>query len=627
MLELLWIVPFSPLLGFLFLVLYGRRLPEKYVAIIGTGSVAISSLIIIFLWIGFLRIFYEESSFSQKLWTSFSIDQISLSFSFYLDALSLVMISVVALVGFLIHLYSIEYMRKDEGFSRFMAYMNLFTAAMLILLLADNVFLLFIGWEGVGLCSYLLIGFWYQDQKNCDAAMKAFFMTRIADTAMMIGMFFLVVHFGTNIQNIVVNIKGEPTSTWLVIASILVLLGGLGKSAQVPFQTWLPDAMAGPTPVSALIHAATMVTAGVYLVARFHTLFSLNITVQELVMIVGLITSIVAGLSALTQTDIKRVLAYSTMSQIGYMFIALGSGAFSVAIFHFVTHAFFKALLFLCAGAVIVSLGHEQDMLKMGGLRKKLPLVFWTFLIGACGLSSIPLITGGFLSKEMILSQTYTAPFNMSHVYWGIGVLGALITALYTFRMLILVFWGEEKGKIFHHVSFVMILPLLILAGFTVGSSLLENRVIGISLTTFLSPVFGALAPHSEYSDLLPIIISLLTLAVVSFSFLLFLRNVTLLSSLKNSGLGSFVHKFLTAGWGFDFVFTSAIVKPFLLLISLIKKDPIDIGCGGIGQSILWLGSNFRKSDTSVLGHYIVSLILGVLLLLGGVLLYIFVLT
>ena len=332
-------------------------------------------------------------------------------------------------------------------FSRFFAYMNLFIGSMLILVLADNLLLLYLGWEGVGLCSYLLIGFWYKEPANDAAARKAFIITRIGDTAMIIGLFLLFFSFRTLNIN---DLMQQASSKWVagsplaVISALLLLGGAIGKSAQFPLQTWLPDAMAGPSPVSALIHAATMVTAGVYLIARTHVLFALAPVVQTLVAVIGAITLVIAGLSALTQHDLKRVLAYSTISQIGYMFVALGVGAWQAAIFHFMIHALFKALLFLSGGVVILLLHEEHDLFKMGGLRKLMPAVFITFLIGSASLSALPLITAGFYSKDQILWYAFSAS-NGNLWLWLAAIVGAFITSLYTFRMVFLAFYGEVK--------------------------------------------------------------------------------------------------------------------------------------------------------------------------------------
>ena len=353
---------------------------------------------------------------------------------------------VITFVGFLIHLYSAEYMANDEGYSRFFAYMNLFVGMMLTLVLADNLLLLFLGWEGVGLCSYLLIGFWYREHTNVMAARKAFVVTRVGDTAFIIGLFVLFTNLGSlNIQELLQRAPQQwAVGSGIAVATAALLLGGaVGKSAQLPLQTWLPDAMAGPTPVSALIHAATMVTAGVYLIARTNVIFLLAPGVMQLVAIVGALTLLIAGFSALTQPDIKRVLAYSTISQIGYMFLGLGIGAWGAAIFHFMTHAFFKALLFLAAGVVIEAMHHEQNMFHMGGLRKRMPLTFWTFLIGAASLAAVPWITAGFYSKDLIIFEAWTSQQGGGILFWAAAYIGAWLTSLYTFRMVFLTFFGR----------------------------------------------------------------------------------------------------------------------------------------------------------------------------------------
>ncbi|MGH8683997.1 MAG: NADH-quinone oxidoreductase subunit L, partial [Nitrosospira sp.] len=385
MLSLLWLIPTLPLAGFLVLALSGRYLGHRSIAVIGTSSVALSALIAILIGIDFIAAPPPGFVYRQEAWTWIAVAGFSPGIGFYLDALSLVMVLVVTVISFLIHLYSTEFMSGDEGYARFFAYMNLFVGSMCILVLADNLLFLYLGWEGVGLCSYLLIGFWYRDPVNGRAARKAFIVTRIGDTAMAIGLFLLFTHLGTlDIQPLMQRAGQQwPEGSELaILAAALLLAGAVGKSAQLPLQTWLPDAMAGPTPVSALIHAATMVTAGVYLIARTHALFTLAPVVQLAVAVIGALTLLLAGFSAFAQKDIKRVLAYSTISQIGYMFLALGVGAWSAAIFHLMTHAFFKALLFLSAGVVIMSLHEEHNIFRMGALRKKLPVAFWTFLIG-----------------------------------------------------------------------------------------------------------------------------------------------------------------------------------------------------------------------------------------------------
>jgi NADH-quinone oxidoreductase subunit L len=470
MLQLLWLVPAFPFVSFLGLVLIGSRLSRPQVALIGVGSVGLSALVGIIVAFSFVHAPPPGYACAQTLWQWMTVANFTPKVAFYLDALSLVMLLVVTFVGFLIHLYAAEFMFKEEGYSRFFAYMNLFVAAMLTLVLADNLLLLYLGWEGVGLCSYLLIGFWYQNPANGYAAQKAFIVTRIGDTALAIGLFLLFTTLGMlDIQAVMQRAsQAWPVGSELAVAAAALLLAGaLGKSAQLPLQTWLPDAMAGPTPVSALIHAATMVTAGVYLIARTHALFALAPAVQSSVAVIGALTLLLAGRSALTQRDIKRVLAYSTICQIGYMFLALGVGAWSAAIFHLMTHAFFKALLFLAAGSVILSLRHEHDIFRMSGLRRQLPLTFWTLLIGAAALAGLPLLTAGFYSKDWILWQAWAGTTG-SPWLWLAGLLGTLLTPVYIFRVVFRVFYGPVMTPISEKPGFRMQLALLTLAGLSV---------------------------------------------------------------------------------------------------------------------------------------------------------------
>jgi NADH-quinone oxidoreductase subunit L len=406
MLDKIWLIPLLPFISSVLLILTAGKLPRRIIAVMGAGSIGLSALIVFGVAWQFMQ---GQLSFQLSLWTWMQVGDFAPGFAFYIDQLTVVMMCIITGVGFLIHLYSTEFMQDDSDYSRYFAYMNMFVAAMLILVMADNLLLLYLGWEGVGVCSYLLVGFWYKDPANGAASRKAFVVTRVGDTAMALGLFLLFTELGTlQIQPML----EAANATWAIgdklpaIAALLLLGGAVGKSAQLPLHTWLPDAMAGPTPVSALIHAATMVTAGVYLVARTHDLFLLAPDVLLLVAIVGLLTSLMAAFTALNQHDIKRILAYSTISQIGYMFLALGVGAWSAGIFHLMTHAFFKALLFLAAGAVIHCLHHEHNIFKMGGLRKKLPVVFWSFLIGSAALAALPM-TSGFFSKDQILLSAY----------------------------------------------------------------------------------------------------------------------------------------------------------------------------------------------------------------------------
>jgi len=458
MTTLIWLIPLIPLLSFILISISGKKLSGNAVASVGVGSVTLSAVITIITGVLFLSSRPDGGAVVATGYTWISAGDFTSKMSLVLDPLSLVFCFIITFVGALIHLYSVEFMKDDDGFARFFAYMNLFIGSMLILVLAGDLLLLYLGWEGVGLCSYLLIGFWYRDPGNGYAARKAFIVTRIGDTAMILGLFLLFVSFGTlNISELMTQIplKWTVGSPLAVISAILLLGGALGKSAQLPLQTWLPDAMAGPSPVSALIHAATMVTAGVYLITRTHVLFALAPAVMTAIAIIGAITLLLAGFSALSQTDLKRILAYSTISQIGYMFLAMGIGAWSAGIFHFMTHAFFKALLFLSGGAVIHLLNDEHDIFKMGGLRKKMPVIFITFLVGGASLSALPLITSGFYSKDQILWFGWASTAS-NHWLWLAGITGAILTSLYTFRLIFIVFYGEIKSEPHHTPGFSM---------------------------------------------------------------------------------------------------------------------------------------------------------------------------
>ena len=469
------------------------------------------------------------------------------SIAFTLDALSAVMILVVTGIGFLIHLYSTRFMIDEEGYSRFFAYMNLFVGSMLILVLASNLLLLYLGWEGVGLCSFLLIGFWYTDPENGRSARKAFIVTRIGDVSLAVGLFLIATTLGTlEVQEIAQRAAAAwPVGSTLAVAAAALLLGGaVGKSAQLPLQTWLPDAMAGPSPVSALIHAATMVTAGVYLIARMNALFSLAPSVQLAVAIIGAAGILVGGLSAVTQRNIKRVLAYSTMSQLGYMFLALGIGAWSGAIFHLVTHAFFKSLLFLGAGVVILAVNHEHDIYAMGGMAKKSPFAFWTFLIGGLALAAIPPTTAGLASKDLILATAWQSG-PTGRVFWALGVAGVFITSVYIFRLLFLVFAGEPRTLPHHEghagghaagadgmqAGGIMGVPLAILAVLCVGGGLLGlPKALGGAphLVSFLDtalPVANVAEPSSQTEWMLLIISEAASLLGIPLGWLLARRG------------------------------------------------------------------------------------------------------
>lgn len=589
MLELLWLIPILPFIGFLVLVLIGARLSRAGAAAIGVGSIGISAVVSLLVGFSFINSPPPGDAFSQTLWTWMEVGSFAPGITFHLDALSLLMTLVVTVVGFLIHLYSTEYMKDEDGYSRFFAYMNLFVGSMLTLVLADNLILLYLGWEGVGLCSYLLIGFWYKDPANGLAARKAFTITRVGDTAMALGLFLLFAHFGT------LNIHGDggilamAKSQWmegsgLAIAAAALLLGGaLGKSGQLPLQTWLPDAMAGPTPVSALIHAATMVTAGVYLIARTYVLFELAPPVQFAVALIGTITLFVAGCSALTQRDMKRILAYSTISQIGYMFLALGVGAWSAAMFHFMTHAFFKALLFLGAGVVILALHHEQDIFNMGGLRCALPLTSKTFIIGAAALAGFPFITAGFYSKDLILWKVWSAHQPWLYI---VGLGGALLTALYSFRLVFIAFFGEAKSHVVKKPGACMKIPLTILAALAIIGGLIELPHAWGNwqpFSKFMESAFPLTASveHGGHSKaaaelILQGIAVVVSVVGISLAYLFFLRKRTFVEGVAGLSVGVAVHRFWFAGWGFDWLYDKVFVQPVVWAARINKNDIID---------------------------------------------------
>jgi NADH-quinone oxidoreductase subunit L len=603
MLGLLWLVPALPFAGFMILALIGPRLSRRGAAIVGVGAVGLSAAITLAIGAAFIgspspAILPLDHSYTQTIWTWINVAGFAPTIGLRLDSLSLIMILVVTFVGFFIHLYSAEFMAEEEGYSRYFAYMNLFVGSMLTLVLADNLLLLYLGWEGVGLCSYLLIGFWYKDPENGRAGRKAFVVTRIGDAAFAVGLFLLFDQLGTlHIQDLMQRASAQwAAGSGMAIAAAALLLGGaVGKSAQLPLQTWLPDAMAGPTPVSALIHAATMVTAGVYLIARTNVLFSLAPAVMSAVAIVGALTLLLAGLSGLTQWDIKRVLAYSTISQIGYMFLALGVGAWSAGIFHFMMHAFFKALLFLGAGVVIIKLEHEHNIFKMGGLRKELPLTFWAFLAGSLALSAFPLVSAGFYSKDLILYDAWASAAG-SPWLWAAGLVGALLTSMYTFRLVFIVFFGEPKPLV-KEVSPIpqpglqMSIPLVVLGILSIVGGLIElPEILGNKpflsdfLHTTLPPVAlvrGGLNTEATLAG----ISAAVSLIGILLAYWLFYRNPQWVGNLGRTAWGAAVHHFWFVGWGFDWLYDKVVVQPYVWLAHTNKRDVVDL----FFEAIAWL--------------------------------------
>jgi len=601
----IWLIPLLPFVSSIILILTAGKLPRKLIAFLGAGSVGLAALVVLMLGINFMD---SPTPFTLTLWTWMEVGSFAPGFAFYVDQLTIVMMSVITGVGFLIHLYSTEFMQDDSDYSRYFAYMNMFVAAMLILVLADNLLLLYLGWEGVGVCSYLLVGFWYKDPANGAASRKAFVVTRVGDTAMALGLFLLFVDLGTlKIQPMldVANSVWVSGDTIPTIATLLLLGGAVGKSAQLPLHTWLPDAMAGPTPVSALIHAATMVTAGVYLIARTHDLFILAPSVQLLVAFVGLATLLLAAFTALNQHDIKRILAYSTISQIGYMFMALGVGAWSAGIFHLMTHAFFKALLFLAAGAVIHCLHHEHNIFKMGGLRTKLPVVFWSFLIGSAALAALPL-TSGFFSKDLILISAYEI-HGVGPWLWAGGLLGALVTAIYSFRLVFIVFYGEAQTEPDKQLGWRMAWPLTLLCVLS---------LIGGWFVLPLASVFPAAGEH-HVSHLIEGISIGIPIVGVLLAYLIYLKGSLSVSSFTDSQLGTGLRNFWHGGWGIDTLYDVTMVKPYKGISHAMRGEWLDHIYMGIVGFCVALGKGFSALQTGRMRWYATSIVFGLILLVS----------
>ena len=603
MLGAVWLVPLFPFLSALLLIITAGRMPRRRVALLGAGSVGLSALVVLLAGIVFMS---SPTPYSLELWTWMQVADFDVAFAFYIDPLTLVMMSVITGVGFLIHLYSTEFMEDDSDYSRYFAYMNLFVAAMLVLVMADNLLLLYLGWEGVGVCSYLLVGFWYKDPANGAASRKAFVVTRIGDTAMALGLFLLFAELGTlQIQSMMdaANSKWVSGDMIPALATLLLLGGAVGKSAQLPLHTWLPDAMAGPTPVSALIHAATMVTAGVYLIARTHDLFLLAPNVLLLVAVVGLVTLLLAAFTALNQHDIKRILAYSTISQIGYMFLALGVGAWSVGIFHLMTHAFFKALLFLGAGAVIHCLHHEHNIFKMGGLRTRLPIAFWSFLIGSAALAALP-FTSGFFSKDQILIAAFELK-GIGPLLWIGGLLGALLTAIYSFRLVFIVFFGKANTEPDRKPGWRMVGPLVLLC-------LLS--LIGGWFALPLENVFPQVSPHHVGILVEGISISIPLIGVL-IAWLVYYRRTLPVDQYTESPLGISLREFWYSGWAMDKLYDKLLVNPFVCVSVFLRSELLDKIYHGIVMLCQRLHGWLSDTQTGKMRWYATSMVFGLILL------------
>ncbi len=619
--ELIVILLISPLIGFLINGLFGKFLKgnEKFSGWIGALAVLVS-------FICSVVVFTSVSSgpvFDAVLYEWISGDSFTFNIGFHVDALTTVMLLVITGVGFIIHVYSIGYMHGDAGYTRYFAYLNLFVFAMLLLVLGNNYLMMFIGWEGVGLCSYLLIGFWYDKQSATDAGKKAFIVNRIGDFGFLLGMFTLFAAFGSLDFTTIFdsaetrNFQQVFGASTLVIATLLLFVGAIGKSAQIPLYVWLPDAMEGPTPVSALIHAATMVTAGVYMIARSAVLYDLAHTGQ-VVAWVGVLTALFAATIAITQNDIKRILAYSTVSQLGYMFVGVGVGAYASGVFHLMTHAFFKGLMFLAAGSVMHAMANELDMRKMGGLRTKMPITHWTFLIGALAIAGVPLLSG-FWSKDEILHSAWSS----SKAIYIIGLLTAFLTAFYMFRLIFVTFYGKSRvesdvASHLHESPAIMWVPLAILA--------IPSAILGILVGWdghnsvfhhFTKTVFPA--AHGESSGnvfLFMVISAIVGLAGIALSWLRY-KNRT-----PSAQPGNTLHKLVANKYYIDEIYNTVFVQPIknishYLLWRVVDTGIIDGIVNGVAAAIRLIGGTLRRLQTGVVQAYIVSMVVGIVLFLA----------
>ncbi len=599
------LIPLFPLASAAILMISLGRMPRLWAAWLGAGSVGLAAICVALVASDYLE---DQQVRELTVWSWMAVGDFSVHIAFYIDGLTVVMMSVITGVGFLIHLYSIEFMWEDESFCRFFAYMNLFVAAMLLLVMGDNLLLLYLGWEGVGVCSYLLIGFWYREPANGQAARKAFVVTRVGDAAMTLGLLLLFTQLHTlDIQALInaASSQWPKGSTLPVLASALLLGGAVGKSAQLPLHTWLPDAMAGPTPVSALIHAATMVTAGVYLIARTYGLFLLAPVVLELVAWIGVATLLLAAFTALVQHDIKRILAYSTISQIGYMFLALGAGAVSSGIFHLVTHAFFKALLFLGAGAVIHCLHHEHNIFRMGGLRQRLPVPFWSFLIGSSALAALP-FTSGFYSKDAILVSAWAVPHTGPWL-WAGGLLGALLTSIYSFRLVFVVFFGPVQTEPDRQPGWRMSAPLGLLC---------ILALLGGWLTLPLSGLFPESGLHesSHTIEAVGIVTPLLGLLV---AYLIYLGGQISIERVVQARPSKRLHAFWYAGWRIDAVYDALLVRPFTTVARWWRNEPVDLFYNSLIAASQWSHRTLAVWQNGELRWYVTSMVFGLLLLVA----------
>ena len=621
MIRLVALIPLFPLIGFLINGFFGKKISKGL-------SGAIASLSILASFILSILVFAELQASSVKehvvhVFSWINSGHLSIPFEFLVDPLSSWFLLIITGIGFLIHIYSTGYMHDDEGFSRFFTYLNLFVFFMLLLVLGNNYLITFVGWEGVGLCSYLLIGFWYKNTAYNNAAKKAFIMNRIGDLGFLLGIILIFVNFGSITYTEIFDQAGTVDPATITVIALLLFVGAMGKSAQLPLYTWLPDAMAGPTPVSALIHAATMVTAGIFMVVRSNVFYSISHVASETVAVVGVVTALFAATIGLFQNDIKKILAYSTVSQLGLMFLGLGVGAYSSAVFHVTTHAFFKALLFLGAGSVIHAMGGEQDIRRMGGLKGKIKITFITMLIGTIAISGIPPFSG-FFSKDEILAHT----FEEHKVLWVLGMIASMLTAFYMFRLLFLTFFGKFRGTHeqehhLHESPASMTIPLVVLAALSIVGGLLglpefwklPNWMHHQLEPVIARPHFSMLSHETEW--LLMGIAVAAALVMIYITWVLFMKKKVLPA--EREDLLKPWQKLIYNKYYVDEVYEAGITKPINVigkaLYEFFDKQIIDGLVNGVGNLVKGAGSLIRLYQNGNIGFYVMNMALGVILI------------
>ncbi|MEA3335450.1 MAG: NADH-quinone oxidoreductase subunit L [Chloroflexota bacterium] len=636
MLNFAWLIFIPPLVALLINAFFGRRLGKPGAGYLGALAVGLSFLVAVGIFVGLLALPPDDRSVQVFLWQWITIGTFSPDFALLIDPLSVIMILVVTGVGFLIHIYSIEYMKVDdehrpldEGrYARYFVFVNFFIVAMLFLVLANNFLLLYLGWEGVGLASFLLIGFWFHKPSARDAGKKAFLVNRVGDFGMALAIMMIFKYMGDvagslAFDDIFAALEQNPALLAGVagIITMLLLLAATGKSAQIPLWVWLPDAMEGPTPVSALIHAATMVTAGVYMIVRVSPIFELAGNTLTVVAWIGVLTALMGATIALTKTDLKRILAYSTISQLGFMFLAVGSSAYAAGIFHLTTHAFFKALLFLGAGCVMHALHGELDINKMGGLKDKMPKTYWTFLIGAAALAGFPLLAG-FWSKDGVLFGAFE---DGDYLLYAIGLFTAFLTAVYAFKMVFVSFWGKPRDKKLydhaHDAPGLMTWPLIILAALSIFAGLINIPILLPALDGWMEPVVHGDEHHVSVTLEVGLLVlsAAVSLAGIFLAYWLYVRRADTGESVSEKF--GFIYTLADNGYYFDRVYDEAIRKPLWALGGFLYAgfdvNVIDRAVNGVAAGFGWLGSVTQRLQTGLVGTYALTLFFGAVVVLG----------